>query len=87
MEDKISKVAICPICEGLIKACHVGYLTVHSQNEFLSLRKEGFTILLETAEETRAREMTPYDECWAALQGKLIMPTSDPELKSWISIK
>lgn len=62
MENK-SKVAICPKCNGLIRACHVDYLRKGNEKEFTELLNEGFTVKLETIPETQQRKFASYAEC------------------------
>lgn len=62
-EGKISKVAICPKCDGFILACHVDHLEPETEKEFTELTNEGFAVKLETADETRARKYGAYSEC------------------------
>lgn len=63
LEGKISKVAICEKCQGFILACHVDYLDKETEKQFTELTNDGFTIKLETAEETRARNFTNSKDC------------------------
>lgn len=62
-EGKVSKVAICPRCNGFTLACHVDSLSKRTEKEFTELTNEGFEVKLETIEETRARKYTAYSEC------------------------
>lgn len=63
LEGNISKVAICPNCKKHIKAGHVDYLDEESEKKFTELTNEGYEVKLETAEETRARELGFYSDC------------------------
>jgi len=63
LEGNISKVAICPNCKKHIKAGHVDYLDDESEKEFTELTNEGYEVKLETAEETRTRELGFYSDC------------------------
>jgi hypothetical protein len=63
LEGKISKVAICEKCQGFILACHVDYLDKETEKQFTELTNDGFTIKLETAEETRSRSFTNSKDC------------------------
>lgn len=62
-EGKISKVAICEKCQGFILACHVDYLDKKTEKEFTNLSNQGFTIKIETGDETRARNYTSSKKC------------------------
>lgn len=62
-EGKISKVAICNKCNKFILASHIDYLDKQTEKEFTELTNEGFTIKIETAEETRSREFGDYEDC------------------------
>jgi len=42
-EGNVSKVAICPKCNGYVLACHVDYLRA-AEKEFTKLTNEGFTV-------------------------------------------
>lgn len=61
-EGKVSKVAVCS-CGAFILACHIDYLTAATEKEFTDLTNEGFTVKLETVEETKARNYGDYNEC------------------------
>lgn len=56
-EGKISKVAVCPICDCFVMASHVDYTSKESEKEFMEFSKQGYNIIVETGEETRNREM------------------------------
>lgn len=62
-EGNLSKVAVCPNCDGYVLACHIDYLDRQTELEFTFFSNEGFVIKLETLEKTRAREFTTYDDC------------------------
>jgi ribosomal protein L32 len=62
-EGKVSKVAICENCGGFILASHVDFLDSRTEKEFTELTNEGFTVKLETVEETRARHFALYKDC------------------------
>jgi len=62
-EGNVSKVAICPRCNGFTLACHVDCLGEETENEFTELTNEGFIVKLETIEESRSRVYGAYDEC------------------------
>lgn len=62
-EGNVSKVAICPRCDGFTLACHVDRLTRKTEKEFTSLTNQGFIVKLETIEETKARDYGAYSEC------------------------
>jgi len=63
LEGKVSKVAICERCEGIIYACHVDKLNKTREKEFTELANEGFTIKTETISQTQAREFVTYGDC------------------------
>lgn len=63
LDGKISKVAICENCQGFILACHVDYLDKETEKQFTELTNDGFTVKLETADETRARSYTSSTDC------------------------
>jgi len=62
-EGKVSKVAICLKCNGFTLACHVDSLSKQTEKEFTELTNEGFKVIIETIEETRARNYGAYSEC------------------------
>lgn len=62
-EGKISKVAICEKCNGFVLACHIDYVNDDTEKEFTGFVNEGFTVKLETAEETRNRDFADYIKC------------------------
>lgn len=62
-EGKLSKVALCPNCDGFVMAGHIDYSDKQTEKEFTELSNEGFTIKLETLAETKARKMTYYSDC------------------------
>ena len=62
IEEKISKVAICPLCDGFVLACHVNYLSKPTEKEFTALTNKGFIIKIETGDETRSRELKFCDK-------------------------
>ena len=62
-EGKVSKVAICPRCNGYTLACHVDSLSKRTEKAFTELTNEGFEVKLETIDETRARSYGAYSEC------------------------
>ena len=62
-EGNVSKVAICPKCEGFTLVCHVDSLTKETEKEFTELTNEGFMVQLETIEKTRSRNYGTYSEC------------------------
>jgi hypothetical protein len=62
-EGNVSKVAVCPKCEGFTLACHVDSLTKKTEKEFTELTNEGFIVKLETIEKTRSRNYGAYSEC------------------------
>jgi hypothetical protein len=63
MEGNVSKVAICPSCDGFVKACHIEGLDDESEKEFTQFTNEGFTVKLETIEETQDRKLSSYKDC------------------------
>lgn len=58
--EKKSKVAFCNKCKGLIKACHVDYLSKATEKEFTELLNEGFSVKLEAIKQTQKRTMVTY---------------------------
>lgn len=62
-EGKISKVAICDKCNGFLLASHIDYIDKQTEKEFTEFTNEGFTVKLETADETRSREFADYIKC------------------------
>lgn len=64
-DGRVSKVAICEVCNGFIMACHIDHLDKDANKDFTKLSNEGFTVKTETIEQTKARKFTNYDECKA----------------------
>jgi len=62
-EGKVSKVAICEKCKGFILASHIDYIGKQTEKEFTELTNEGFTVKLESIEETKARKFATYKDC------------------------
>lgn len=62
-EGKVSKVAICERCGKFLRACHVDSLSKEAEKEFTEFTNEGYTVKLETIEETQNREMGFYNDC------------------------
>lgn len=62
-EGKVSKVAICEKCNNFVMASHVDHIGKHNEELFTQLSNEGFTIKLETIEETRTRQLAHYKDC------------------------
>lgn len=60
-QGEISKIAICPTCDHVILACHVDHIDKEAEQGFIQFFREGYVILTETANETRAREFGPCD--------------------------
>ena len=56
-EGKISRVAFCPICDCFVMASHVDYSSKETDKEFTEFSKQGYSIKIETGQETRNREM------------------------------
>lgn len=65
IEGKLSKVAICPQCSGLILAGHIDFLNKQQERHFTQLTNEGFTIFLETLKESQSRKFSTYQVCKA----------------------
>ena len=63
MEGNVSKVAVCPSCQGFIKACHIEGLSEGAEKEFTDLTNKGFEVKLETIEHTRSRTLSSYKDC------------------------
>lgn len=61
--EKKSKVAICERCNGYVMCCHLDYLSEDTEKEFTELTNEGFTVKIETLEETRSRALAWYKLC------------------------
>ncbi len=64
-EGKVSKVAICEKCNNFVLASHIDYIDKKTEKEFTELTNEGFTVKLETIEETKARNYSSYQNCKA----------------------
>jgi len=62
-EGKVSKVAICEKCNNFVLASHIDYIDKKTEKEFTELTNEGFTVKLETIEETQARNYSSYQNC------------------------
>ena len=62
-EGKVSKVAICEKCNGIILACHVDFLDKQTEKEFTELSNEGMIVKIETIPETQARIFGEYSKC------------------------
>tara|TARA_R110002020_G_scaffold318905_7_gene534551 strand:- start:7841 stop:8056 length:216 start_codon:yes stop_codon:yes gene_type:complete len=62
-EGNVSKVAVCPKCDGFTLACHVDSLDREIEKEFTQMTNEGFIVKLETIKETQARKYGAYSEC------------------------
>jgi len=76
-EEKISKVAVCPKCGSMHLGAHVEVNNVKTNNEFNRLEKEGYDIIVELPEITRARKM--YCDC---IRNYTIRTMDDVELLS-----
>ena len=63
IEGKVSKVAVCPNCDGFILACHIDGIDKKIEKEFTQFTNEGFLVKLETITETVARDLTFYKDC------------------------
>ena len=63
IEGKVSKVAICEKCNGVILASHLDYIDSETEKEFTELTNEGFTVKLESIDETTARKFATYKDC------------------------
>lgn len=59
----VSKVAICPICNGFVLACHVDSLSKKTEKDFTQFTNEGFVVKIETVDETKSREYSFYGDC------------------------
>ncbi len=62
-DGKISKVAICEKCQNYILAAHVDYLDKATEKQFTELTNDGFTVKIETGEETRNRQYSNSVNC------------------------
>lgn len=62
-EGKISKVAICEKCQKYILACHIDFLDKKTEKQFTELTNDGFTVKIETGDETKARRFTNIKNC------------------------
>lgn len=56
-EGKVSKVAVCPHCGDAVLFSHVDYLSKQTEKEFTEFSNEGYTIKLETIEESKKRNL------------------------------
>lgn len=62
-EGKVSKVAICERCGHFVLGCHIDYLDRKTEKEFTAFTNEGFTVRIETIEETQSRGYSTYSDC------------------------
>lgn len=62
-EGKVSKVAICEKCQSFVLACHVDSISKSTEKEFTGFTNEGFTVKLETIEETKSRKYSWWENC------------------------
>lgn len=62
-DGKVSKVAICEKCNGFILASHIDFIDKQTEKEFTELTNEGFTVKLESIEETKGRKFSTYKDC------------------------
>ena len=62
-EGKISIIAICEKCNGIILASHIDYMNKQIVEVFKELANEGFTVKLESIEETKTRKFATYKKC------------------------
>ncbi len=61
--EKTSKVAICEKCQSFVLACDINYLDEATEKEFTDLSNRGFTVKLESKEETRERKYSWWEDC------------------------
>ena len=63
LEGNVSKVAICKNCDGFVMAGHIDSLNKKIESEFTQFTNEGYTVKIETVEETRNRDFASYQDC------------------------
>lgn len=61
--EKTSKVAICEKCQSFVLACDINYIDEITEKEFTDLSNLGFTVKLESKEETRERRYSWWEDC------------------------
>ena len=62
-QEKTSKVAICEKCQSFVLACDINYLDETTEKEFTDLSNLGFTVKLESKEETMDRKYSWWEDC------------------------
>lgn len=62
-EGKVSKVAYCGRCNGVILVSHLDYIDKKTAKEFTELSNEGFVVKIETILESQARNFGTYSKC------------------------
>jgi hypothetical protein len=63
LKEKKSKVAICERCQKYTLASHTDYITNKTEKEFTELANIGFTVKIETLEETQQRGYSYWEDC------------------------
>lgn len=61
--DKTSKVAICERCQSFVLASDVNHITKSAEKDFTFFTNNGFTVKLESKDETRARKYSWWEDC------------------------
>ena len=61
--EKTSKVAICEKCQSFVLACDINYIDETIEKEFTYFSNIGFTVKLETKEETWIRKYSWWEDC------------------------
>lgn len=61
--EKTSKVAICEKCQSFVLACDINYIDEATEKEFTDLSNLGFTVKLESKEETMERKYSWWEDC------------------------
>ena len=63
MPDKTSKVAICEKCQSFVLASDINHIAKSSEKDFTFFTNNGFTVKLETKEETKNRKYSWWEDC------------------------
>ena len=62
LESK-SKVAICENCQSFVLACATDHLSKETEKEFTEFTNMGFTVKIESKEETIKRGYSYWENC------------------------
>ena len=62
-KERKSKVAICEKCNCFVKAAHLDHISEDSEKDFTYFTNQGFTVKIETIEETQQRVFRNYHSC------------------------